>query len=157
MLLGLLFRKILMFPLCYLHRSIPLRPLVCFDSILSHPVSSIYSISFFPSAFSTLSLDFLFPSLLSSSQFLAPLAPILPLKSPSKSIHSSLFSFIFDTSYCCLHFLAIYCHFIIFYHLFPTCRFLSIHTSSPFSCPISLILIIIPPAALPFFFPGFAP
>jgi hypothetical protein len=57
-------------------------------------ISSIHSISVFPYAFSTLSLDFLFPSPLFSPLFLARLSPILPLMSPPKSIRSSLFSFI---------------------------------------------------------------
>jgi hypothetical protein len=48
----------------------------------------IHSISLFPSAFFTLFFVFLFPSPFSSSQFLAPLSPILPLKSPPASKHS---------------------------------------------------------------------
>jgi hypothetical protein len=93
----------------------------------SHSFSSIHSVSLFPSAFSTLSLEILFPSPLSSSQFLAPLSPILPLKSPPKSIQSSLFFFhcVFDTSsslYCSLSlFSTIYCSsffFSIFWSLF---------------------------------------
>jgi hypothetical protein len=53
------------------------------------PVQYLLSIFFDPFHHSTLSLDFLFPSPLSSSQFLAPFSPIHPLKSPPKSIQIS--------------------------------------------------------------------
>jgi hypothetical protein len=59
MLLHLLFRNLSLFPLWYLYTSILLlRSLVCSLSILP-----IHFINLFSSAFSTLSLDFLFPSL----------------------------------------------------------------------------------------------
>jgi hypothetical protein len=94
MLLRSLFRNLSLFTPCCLYRSIPfLRPFVCSRSIPPiHFFRSILSVSsplHFPPC-----LDFLFPSPLSSSQFLAPLSAILPLKSPPKSIQSSLFSFI---------------------------------------------------------------
>jgi hypothetical protein len=54
--------------------------------------------SLFASAFSTLSLDFLFPSPLSCSRFLASLSPIHPLKFPPPSMHSSLSSFIVSST-----------------------------------------------------------
>jgi hypothetical protein len=63
MLLRSLFRNLSLFPPCYLYRSIPLLHSSClFPFNTSHSFSSIHSISLFPSAFSTLSLEFLFPS-----------------------------------------------------------------------------------------------
>jgi hypothetical protein len=78
-----------------------------------HPFSSIHSISLFLSAFSTLSFVFLLSSPFSSSQFLALLSPILPLKSPPTSMHSSLSFFIlFSTRLVVVHIslLYLYCY-----------------------------------------------
>jgi hypothetical protein len=84
-----------------------------FQFSTSHPFSSIHSISLFLSAFSTLSFVFLLSSPFSSSQFLAPHSPILPLKSPPTSMHSSIIFFIvFSTRLVVVHIslLYLYCY-----------------------------------------------
>jgi hypothetical protein len=105
--------------------------------VTSHPFSSIHSISLFSSTLFTLSLDFLFPSTLSSSQFLAP---ILPLKSLPMSIHSSLFSFIASST-------RLLVVLISFHSMHPS--------SSPFSLIPNFNPVIVLPVALPFFFSFF--
>jgi hypothetical protein len=70
-----------------------------------------------------------------SPQFLAPLSPILPLKSPPKILHSSLFSFIVSSTPLIVVFISLLYIVIIFttYCLYVY-MFLSIHpSSSPFS------------------------
>jgi hypothetical protein len=113
--------------------------------------------SLFASAFSTLSLDFLFPSPLSCSRFLASLSPIHPLKFPPPSMHSSLSSFIVSSTRLAVVFISLLETVIIFHHSLPIWTFLFLHpSSSPLSCRFSSIPnftpIIIPPTALLFFF-----
>jgi hypothetical protein len=79
----------------------------------------IHSISLFPSAFSTLSFVFLFPSPSSSSQFLAPLSPILPLKSHPASKHSSLSFFIVFSPRRLVILISLLYTVIIFHHSLP--------------------------------------
>jgi hypothetical protein len=158
MLIRSLCRNLSLFLSCYLYSFISLLcPLVPCN--ISHPFPSIHSISLFPFALSTLSLDFLFSSLFSSSQFLAPLSPILPLKSPHKRIRSSLFSFIASSTRLLIVFISlgtVYCHY--FPPFIAYMNVLSIHpSSSPFSCIPNFTPVIIPPVALPFFFSLFAP
>jgi hypothetical protein len=71
-----------------------------------------------------------------SSQFLSPLSPILPLKSPPKSIQSSLFSFIASSTRLLVVFISLLYIVIIFHHLFAYMNF-SFHASFFFSLFLS--------------------
>jgi hypothetical protein len=74
------------------------------------------------------------------------------------SIHSSLFSFIVSSTPLLVVFISLLYVVSIFHHLLPISTFLSLHPcSSPFSLIPNFAPGINPPAALPFFFPPFAP
>jgi hypothetical protein len=84
---------------------------------------------------------FSFSTPFSSSRFLAPLSPILPLKSPPTSMHSSLSFFIVFSTRLVVVLISLLYTVNIFHHSLPIWTFLS---------------LIIPPVAHPFFFSLFA-
>jgi hypothetical protein len=128
MLLRLLFRNVSLFLLCYRYRSsIPLlRPIL--PSMFFTPFHQSLPLCILHLVFGfSLTIPLLF-----SSQFLAPLSRILPLKSPPKSIQSSLFLLIVSLAPLIVVFISLltYCHyfppFIAYMHV-------SFHTSFSFS------------------------